>query len=41
LVFDSGRIIECGSFDKLVAEGGVFAALALAQFMTGAESVPA
>jgi len=41
LVFDSGRIIECGSFDELVAEGGVFAALALAQFMSGAESVHA
>jgi glucan exporter ATP-binding protein len=41
LVFDSGRIIECGSFDELVAEGGVFAALAVAQFMSGAESVHA
>ena len=41
LVFDSGRIIECGSFDELVAEGGAFAALAVAQFMTEAESVHA
>ena len=37
LVFDQGRIIESGSFDELVAQGGVFAALAKAQFMTGAE----
>ncbi len=41
LVFDSGRIIECGSFDELVAEGGAFAALAVAQFMKGAEPVHA
>jgi ATP-binding cassette subfamily B protein len=41
LVFDQGRIIESGSFDDLVAEGGVFAGLAKAQFMTGAEAVPA
>ncbi len=37
LVFDQGRIIESGSFDELVARGGVFAALASAQFMTGAD----
>ncbi len=41
LVFDQGRIIESGSFDELVAEGGVFAGLAMAQFMTGADAVPA
>ena len=40
LVFDQGRIIESGSFEALVAEGGVFAGLAKAQFMTGAEAIP-
>jgi ATP-binding cassette subfamily B protein len=34
LVFDQGRIVESGSFDELVAQGGRFAALARAQFMT-------
>ena len=34
LVFDQGRIVESGSFDDLVAQGGRFAALARAQFMT-------
>ncbi|MGV7214359.1 glucan ABC transporter ATP-binding protein/ permease [Bradyrhizobium sp. UFLA05-112] len=33
LVFDSGRVIESGTFDELVAKGGHFAALARAQFM--------
>ncbi|RTL53570.1 MAG: glucan ABC transporter ATP-binding protein/ permease [Bradyrhizobiaceae bacterium] len=33
LVFDKGRVIERGSFDELVAQGGHFAALARAQFM--------
>lgn len=33
LVFDSGRIIEAGTFDQLVAAGGRFAELARAQFM--------
>ncbi|WP_439574409.1 glucan ABC transporter ATP-binding protein/ permease [Phreatobacter sp.] len=33
LVFDQGRVIETGSFDELVARGGVFASLARAQFM--------
>ena len=33
LVFDSGRIIESGTFDELVAQGGRFAELARAQFM--------
>ena len=37
LVFDKGRIIESGTFDELVARGGVFAGLARAQFMTGAD----
>ncbi len=37
LVFDRGRIIESGSFDELVAKGGVFAGLAKAQFMVGAD----
>jgi len=41
LVFDQGRVIESGAFDELVAKGGVFAALAKAQFMTGAEPAPA
>src|SRR5947209_12752624 len=33
LVFDSGRVIESGTFDELVAHGGRFAELARAQFM--------
>jgi ATP-binding cassette subfamily B protein len=33
LVFDSGRVIESGTFDELVAQGGRFAELARAQFM--------
>src|SRR3954447_16498121 len=33
LVFESGRIIESGTFDELVAKGGHFAELAKAQFM--------
>ena len=33
LVFDRGRIVEAGSFDDLVAQGGRFAELARAQFM--------
>jgi len=40
VVFDRGRIIEEGSFDALVASGGPFAALARAQFMTGADAMP-
>ncbi|MBN9050522.1 MAG: glucan ABC transporter ATP-binding protein/ permease [Rhizobiales bacterium] len=35
LVFDQGRIVERGTFDELVAQGGLFAELAKAQFMTG------
>jgi ATP-binding cassette subfamily B protein len=37
LVFDRGQIMEYGSFDSLVREGGRFADLARAQFMAGAE----
>lgn len=33
LVFDSGRVIESGTFDELVERGGHFADLADAQFM--------
>src|SRR3954471_23156117 len=33
LVFESGRVIESGTFDELVAKGGHFAELAKAQFM--------
>jgi ABC-type multidrug transport system fused ATPase/permease subunit len=33
LLFDSGRVIESGTFDELVAQGGRFAQLARAQFM--------
>jgi ATP-binding cassette, subfamily B, beta-glucan exporter len=38
LVFDQGRIMEYGSFDSLVKEGGRFAQLARAQFMAGTEA---
>jgi ABC-type multidrug transport system fused ATPase/permease subunit len=38
LVFDRGRIVESGSFDELVAKGGVFAKLAEAQFLAPAAS---
>jgi ATP-binding cassette, subfamily B, beta-glucan exporter len=33
LVFDNGRIAEAGTFEALVAKGGLFAALAKAQFL--------
>ncbi|HTO68185.1 MAG TPA: glucan ABC transporter ATP-binding protein/ permease [Bradyrhizobium sp.] len=33
LVFDTGRVIETGTFDELVAKGGRFADMARAQFM--------
>jgi len=36
LVFDRGRIVESGSFDELVAKGGIFARLAEAQFLAPA-----
>jgi ATP-binding cassette subfamily B protein len=39
LVFESGRIIETGTFDELVRIGGRFAALAKAQFMTAETKV--
>jgi hypothetical protein len=34
LVFDQGRIVENGTFDELVQQGGAFATLAKAQFLT-------
>jgi glucan exporter ATP-binding protein len=34
VVFEAGRIVESGRFDELVAQGGRFAALARAQFLT-------
>jgi glucan exporter ATP-binding protein len=43
LVFDAGRIVECGTFDELVAANGRFAGLARAQFMVAEpikEAVP-
>jgi len=33
LVFDKGRIVENGTFDELMRKGGVFSALAKAQFI--------
>jgi ATP-binding cassette subfamily B protein len=33
LVFQSGRVVESGTFDELVAQGGHFSSLARAQFM--------
>jgi len=36
LVFQNARIVEMGSFDQLVAQNGVFAELARAQFMAPA-----
>jgi len=33
LVFEAGRVIESGTFDELVGNGGRFAELASAQFM--------
>jgi ATP-binding cassette subfamily B protein len=40
LVFDQGRIIESGSFDELVAQGGRFAELARAQFLEATPKKP-
>jgi len=38
LVFDHSRIIESGTFDELVKQGGAFAALAKAQFLVDAKT---
>jgi len=40
LLFDSGRVIESGTFDELVAKGGRFAQLARAQFMVAENARP-
>ena len=39
-VFDQGYIIESGSFEELVRNGGRFSALARAQFIDGADAKP-
>jgi subfamily B ATP-binding cassette protein MsbA len=39
LVFEEGRIVESGTFEELVRMGGVFAALAEAQFMAEPQPV--
>jgi ATP-binding cassette subfamily B protein len=36
LVFDQGQVVETGTFEALVAKGGLFAELAKAQFLEGA-----
>jgi ATP-binding cassette, subfamily B, beta-glucan exporter len=41
LVFEGGRIIEAGSFDELVRQGGRFAELAHTQFMVAETARPA
>jgi ATP-binding cassette subfamily B protein len=41
LVFDSGQVVESGSFEELVAQNGRFAELARAQFMVGEPDRPA
>jgi ATP-binding cassette subfamily B protein len=41
LVFHEGRIVETGTFDELVAQGGRFAELARAQFMVSGQPPPA
>src|SRR5438105_6851543 len=40
LVFQNGHIVETGSFDQLVAQGGRFADLARAQFMVQQPAAP-
>jgi ABC-type multidrug transport system fused ATPase/permease subunit len=40
LVFDSGRIVESGSFDELIRLGGHFADLAHSQFMQAETPLP-
>ena len=37
LVFDRGHIVESGSFDELMDQRGIFAALAEAQFIMGVQ----
>ena len=39
LVFENGRVIENGTFDELVAKGGLYARLARLQFETGAAAL--
>jgi ATP-binding cassette, subfamily B, beta-glucan exporter len=41
LVFEGGRIVESGSFDELVSQGGRFAELARTQFMVAETARPA
>jgi ABC-type multidrug transport system fused ATPase/permease subunit len=41
LVFESGRIVEEGSFDALVRAGGRFAELAQAQYLVPGSGTPA
>ncbi|KQZ01958.1 cyclic beta-1,2-glucan ABC transporter [Pseudolabrys sp. Root1462] len=41
LVFEHGRIIESGTFDELVAQGGRFTELAKAQFMVAGDKARA
>jgi ATP-binding cassette subfamily B protein len=38
MVFEQGKIIETGTFEELVAQGGRFSALAKAQFMAGEQA---
>jgi ATP-binding cassette, subfamily B, beta-glucan exporter len=40
LVFEGGRIVESGSFDELVRQGGQFAELARTQFMVAETARP-
>jgi ATP-binding cassette subfamily B protein len=40
LVFDGGRVVELGSFDELVRQGGRFAELARTQFMVAETAKP-
>jgi ATP-binding cassette subfamily B protein len=41
LVFKDGRVIEAGSFDQLVAQGGAFAELARSQFLVAEKKADA
>ncbi|MCX7340956.1 MAG: glucan ABC transporter ATP-binding protein/ permease [Hyphomicrobiales bacterium] len=38
LVFEQGKVVESGNFEELVTSGGRFAALARAQYLSGAET---